>query len=323
MADQVIQHFNPEIQTLEDDSANLRTRLDQIENTMDTRMVKVEESIAGILRHLDSELFNPVNSVIIFGLEQKENENLRNKVSDLFTNMLKVGVTITCTERATPRDGKPGAVKVELSSTWDKIAVLHAKQKCNGSPTTKNIRIKGCESHADRVNRQNSSFILKLMGKNNDCVIAGNGLIKTKAEMQALTDKRKSEIIKPAANLNDDDAGFATLSATPPANPARPARGELSDNGGTDRSVQTKTNTSNPELDRTNQHPAPTGGIDTSANQNAATKEDENLADDESGGDDSASNASAKLGKKKLNKKAAPASAQRSSSRIGDKTKQK
>ena len=84
-----------------------------------------------IIRKLGEEPFNPATLIIIFGLPATENEDLRSKVSDLFTDTLQVAVNIVCVERASSRDGKPGAVKVELDSTWEKVCVLRVKQKCN------------------------------------------------------------------------------------------------------------------------------------------------------------------------------------------------
>ena len=121
----------------------------------------------------------PDVSIIMFGVPYKEDENIVQKVNDIFTKVLKVGVTVVNIERASARDGKPGAVCVELDSLSDKKQVLRAKHKCKNSKDYAKTRIKGSESHSDRVNQINCSYLLKLLGKDSDHFVVSNGLIKS------------------------------------------------------------------------------------------------------------------------------------------------
>ena len=121
----------------------------------------------------------------MFGVPYKKGEDITKIVLDLFKDTLKVGVTVKNIERSGARDGKPGAVKVELDSIYEKKQVLRANKNCNASKATLMIRIKGCESHSDRINRMNCTYLLKMMGKGEDHFVVGNGLIKSKAEVKA------------------------------------------------------------------------------------------------------------------------------------------
>ncbi len=249
--------------------------MDTLENTLTDKVNTMENKMDQLLRRLDSEPFNPANSVIIFGLPHTKDEIVKDKVKELFSDTLEVGVNIIHAERASPRDNKPGAVKVELEDTWAKLTVLRAKQKCNLKPATSKIRIRGCENHSDRVNRQNSSFILKLLGKDKECMVVANGLIKTKDEIKSFVEKKKANAPIPEKNnsdgseiddnssdeeevdVNDDAANdnYTTPAGTPSASPARP-HGQMGDNTKKSRAEQIKTNTNTSDPKTTNQSTA-------------------------------------------------------------------
>ncbi len=130
VAENVKQTFNPQIQQLRETVNGLSERVDSLEQDIDGRLRKVEDSLDTILHKSTTEDFNPEVSVIIFGLPTQKDKDIVATVTDLFTNYLKVGVTIVKVERAGSRDGKPGAVRVELDSLYEKKQILRAKNKC-------------------------------------------------------------------------------------------------------------------------------------------------------------------------------------------------
>ena len=66
----------------------------------------------------------------MFGVPEEEDEYTHAVVDDIFTNVLKANVNIVDAARTSPRDGRPGAIKVELASTYEKLQVLRYKSKC-------------------------------------------------------------------------------------------------------------------------------------------------------------------------------------------------
>ncbi len=211
-------HFNPQLEEIKDNVNALTERVDTILQDIDRRLQHVKAGLDTLIKNQPVELFNPDLSVIMFGVPYKKGEDITKIVTDLFKDTLKVGVTIKNIERSGARDGKPFAVKVELDSIYEKKQVLRAKKNCNASKATSMIRIKGCESHSDRVNRMNCTYILKMLGKGDDHFVVGNGLIKSKAEIKAAGPKggstapvvvEKSELKKPkkAATNGPGDNG--------------------------------------------------------------------------------------------------------------------
>ena len=152
--------------------------------TEQIRLSKLEGEVASMKGQIPvKEQFDSKTSVIIFGLAEEENEYTHAVVDDLFTNALQANVNIVDAARTAPRDGRPGASKVELASTYEKLQILRYKSKCANIKKYEKVRIRGCEDHSDRVNHLNSTYLLKLMGKDKDHVVVGNGVIRSKADI--------------------------------------------------------------------------------------------------------------------------------------------
>ena len=200
VADNVKATFEPQLDYLRETVNCLSERVDTMEQDLGGRLQKVEESIDTLLRKSTTEDFNPDVSVIMFGIPTKEDEDIIATVTDLFVNMLKVGVTIVKVERAGSRDGKPGAVRVELDSLYEKKQVLRAKHMCKTNPKSAKVRIRGCESHQDRVNRLNCTYMLKLMGKGEEHFVVGNGVISQKLKLKRVLIRgpREAPMVRPS-----------------------------------------------------------------------------------------------------------------------------
>ena len=95
---------------------------------------------------------------------------------------------VECTQ---PRGKNPGAIKVELGDVYQKMQVLRAKNKLNDIKKYEKVRIRSCETHSDRVNRLNSTTLLKLVGADKNYVIVGNGVIRSKADLKEYAEQQK------------------------------------------------------------------------------------------------------------------------------------
>ena len=186
------------------------------------------------------------------------------------------------TERTTPRDNKPAAIKVELETVWDRVSVLKNKSKCNAKKKTANVRIHGCEEHADRVNRLNSMQLLKLMGKDKEFVIVGNGVIKSKAELKSSSQRSSqgngrggsSEGLG-AKHANGDASGDVI------AADKKNARGRGGDNTSDTGSGK---NNNKPSTARKDPNAQPNGGVAEPTNDSSSSSDTE--TDEEAEEDD-------------------------------------
>ena len=204
-AQQVKDHFQPELDNVNTKVDNLTSRLTNLEQDVDQRLSNLEAEITSMKSNIPvKEAFDPKNSVIIFSVAAKENEYLPAVMDDLFVNVLQATVTVIDSARTSPRDGKPGAIKVELGSTYEKLQILRLKSKCSETKKFEKVRIRGCEDHSDRVNRLNSSYLLKLMGKDKEHVVVGNGVIHSKVDMAEFK-KRQEEAEDAADEATSDD----------------------------------------------------------------------------------------------------------------------
>ena len=94
VADNVKEHFEPQIQSLRDNVNDIDERLDKLENSVTDRLRAMDEKLDEYIQCVVSEPFNPHTSVIIFGLPSAKGENMKEKVSKLFTDTLQVGVNV-------------------------------------------------------------------------------------------------------------------------------------------------------------------------------------------------------------------------------------
>ena len=82
----------------------------------------MELSVSNITAKLQAEPFDPVNSIIIFGIKQKAAV-----VFELLINVLELNITIKCAERTSSRANQPGAIKVELTDVYEKCRSCEPK----------------------------------------------------------------------------------------------------------------------------------------------------------------------------------------------------
>ena len=77
----------------------------------------------------------------------------------------------------------------------DKITVLRAMKKCDSDDKDKQITIKSCESHIERVARINTKFLLNQLDLSETYSITGHGLIKAKLDMKHNEDSNTGGVV--------------------------------------------------------------------------------------------------------------------------------
>ena len=247
-AQQVKEHFQPELDNINIKVNTLTTRLTNLEEDVERRLSKLEAEVTSMRSNMPvKESFDPKNSVIIFGIAAEEDEYLPAVVDDLLINVLQAKVTVIDSARTSPRDGKSGAIKVELSSTYEKLQILRLKSKFAEIKKYEKVPVRGCKDHSDRVHRLNSNYLLKLLGEDKDHVVVGNGVIRSKLEMAEF--KKRQEEAKGDADDDTEGGGTPNIDPVQGANDAVPTdeesatptpRAKMGDNTVSDKTKTTE-----------------------------------------------------------------------------------
>ena len=120
----------------------------------------------------------------------------------LFSEILIVETTVKDYERKTARDtNQPGVVMVELVNVFEKKSILRVKRQCEEYEETKDIVIKGCDSHDACVSKINTRFLLKHIQNRQDYYVTAPGLIRKKDD-NAVLEEGDGEPAELGANGN-------------------------------------------------------------------------------------------------------------------------
>ena len=156
---------------------------------MITRQNEMEDTIKELKRLVDRP-FDPERSVVVYGLADKEGDTIDTTVSWLLKDILELQITPKFYERTTAKGDKPGVLKIELFSAFDKVALLRAKKKCEKHDLTKKVRISSCDSHDARVAKINTRFVLNRLPNAKDYIVSANGVIRQKATVEDDSDSK-------------------------------------------------------------------------------------------------------------------------------------
>ena len=128
-----------------------------------------------------------------------------------------------------------------MHSSFDKVAMLRAKKKCEDNVRTKKVRINSCDSHDARVAKINARFILSRLPKCKDFIVSANGVIRQKQSAEDGTPKEEvSEETTPTSEHvaaediinNDDEAALGEDPTAPESKPKTPERPNAEPKGG-------------------------------------------------------------------------------------------
>ncbi len=147
-------------------------------------IVKKQREMSAMLEEfkaLNDRPFQPDRSVVVYGYSAKEDESIDEQVDRLLYTVLGVACVPKFYERVTGKStDKPGVLKIELKSVYDKIEILKAKKNCENFDDTKGVRIQTCDSHDSRVAKLNARTLLRLLPNDEDMIVTSHGLIKRK-----------------------------------------------------------------------------------------------------------------------------------------------
>jgi hypothetical protein len=168
----VKEELNKEIEGIKEQVDGLDKKLYEVEDsckkefiTIKSRVEKVEE-----VAHSD---FQPDVSLIVVGLQQEDNDRVKERCEKLFEDGLGLGVTVKKAVRLTSNK----VVKVEMKTKEDRMKVLKSKARLKDKNQFQRIYIHPALSHAEYIAQQNSNTLLHELNMHGRLRVAENGRI--------------------------------------------------------------------------------------------------------------------------------------------------
>ena len=127
---------------------------------------KLDDTLARLDRIKDMENSKELDerSVVIRNMVIEEGQDILAEVADLFINVLEVCVVVVEAIQFKTYSDKPGPIKVILGSVDNRIDILRAKLKVQDFENCEDIRIEGCSTKAEVINKQNWNLLLFTLG---------------------------------------------------------------------------------------------------------------------------------------------------------------
>lgn len=180
--------FESDIKKMQESVANVQNRLTLLENlgaSTSHADVTCESSVDDGGK---DNLFDPVRSVVIFGLASAASfgsvesiDQLQKMVKDLFVQGLSLeGMVVEAVKRMPSRGEKIGIIKCRLRDKESKVSVLRAKKVLKDSDVYRRVFIKGAQSHVEHLIDYNTRTLLRGIPGGDRYRIAGNGKIVLK-----------------------------------------------------------------------------------------------------------------------------------------------
>ena len=175
----------------------LSSQIESVKETMYIELGRLENRISqmeGKLNALQSKVeannvYSTDTTVILINLKEDANEDITKKCNEL----LSVGLGIrdiypVRSQRLTGRDGRPGIVKLQLSSKEEKIRVLQQKFELQNTPKFKKVYLRSAQTHEERLIRLNFQTLLEELPGGDNYRFTGSGRLVRKVEHDAGVD---------------------------------------------------------------------------------------------------------------------------------------
>ena len=133
--------------------------IDKEVKIMSARLERLENKVENVLKrfHFDTE-----TTVIAIGLNTSPGEDILHKANDLITRGLNIhDVPVVQGKRLTSKTNKPGLVKIEFNSLYEKKRVLRAKAKLKNSTTYGKVFLRSSKTHCEQILEHNLQVVLE------------------------------------------------------------------------------------------------------------------------------------------------------------------
>ena len=145
-----------------------------VENDAETRFTEIEGAVRGLL---DEQEFPVDRTLVIFGLQQRVNEDIISTCQELMENGLGIiRARVIRAKRLVSRNDKPGIVKLELQSNEHKIAALRVKANLRDSGY-RGVFIRSSLSLTERVMHGNMRTLLQMLPNGEQYKTVSNGRV--------------------------------------------------------------------------------------------------------------------------------------------------
>ena len=146
-------------------------RCDELEE----RVEKIEKA------EISRATYNPESTVIAAGLQESEDEDIKEKAASLVRQGLGLrDVPVIRATRLASRGPKPGLVKIQLDSLENKKRVLKNKLQLKDSDNYGRVFVRSSKSHTDRLIELNFRKLLEYVPGGQDLRLTGNGRLVLK-----------------------------------------------------------------------------------------------------------------------------------------------
>ena len=158
---------------------------------IESRIHLIEEKLSVVEAKVEKDNDYPTDTtVVVINLKEDANEDIKEKCLELITQGLGLREMqpVRCC-RLLSRDGRPGLVKLQLSSKEDKIRILKQKNELANTTKYKRVYVRSSQTHEERLLRLNFQALLDDMPGGSNFRIAGNGRLVKKLPAQPGSDE--------------------------------------------------------------------------------------------------------------------------------------
>ena len=168
-----VNKLTTQVENMEPRIESCETRIATVENDVDVRFNDMERALGNTA----TEEFMIERSLVVIGLAEEQNENIGAICQEMLENGLGlINAQVTQAQRLRSRDGRPGLIKLELSSKEHKIAALRCKQNLRDTGY-RGVFIRSSMSHTDRMVHHNFKTILKELPNGQEFKLLSNGKV--------------------------------------------------------------------------------------------------------------------------------------------------
>ena len=180
--------------------ANQQRKIEVLSRSVDSIMKRLQEVEKGEgpyseTRSRDSvnnsnPLNNPEVTIIATNVELEHDEDILETARDL-VSQLSESVTVTAAARLRSRvQGKPGLVKISLSTVEEKVKILREKRKLKEVGRYRNVLLRGSKSHTERLIELNARTLLSEIPHGHQYRITSNGgIVKKTPNIDSMQDR--------------------------------------------------------------------------------------------------------------------------------------
>lgn len=180
--------------------ANQQRQIEVLSRSVDSIMKRLQEVEKGEgpyseTRSRDSvnnsnPLNNPEVTIIATNVELEHDEDILETARDL-VSQLSESATVTAAARLRSRvQGKPGLVKISLSTVEEKVKILREKRKLKEVGRYRNVFLRGSKSHTERLIELNARTLLSEIPHGHQYRITSNGrIVKKTPNIDSMQDR--------------------------------------------------------------------------------------------------------------------------------------